>query len=420
MEEYYFELENDDYIKSKKGETSINRIVVEQLHGNKNLSIDIYNNCLIIVGDNGFGKTSLLNIVCSVISGNIKYLRDINFQAVSIYFTKSISGISESIKVEKKDLEIFDYFHSEIVHGGHKNIHNRNIRNSTRLNENDNKYLRILDNYYNNVESSAEKRYMLLENKEFIELYKEVVIKMEEARRILGFETLFLPTYRRIEQRSEYFGLNEIEDENINFGMNDVKIAIKKITDNIIQSSIDWISKVNGQIINEILDIESKITYFSKYEEKNIRKTLGRIDKKYLKDSSQDKIFDLIDNGKIYNNRALVYFLKNMLKLHEEQSKNDNKLIRFSQICNKYLKNKKIKYDEIKVSLKIVRTFGKKEEYIDFDSLSSGEKQIISIFARLILTEDKNIAVIFDEPEISISITWQKMILEDIYNLDNC
>lgn len=80
-----------------------------------------------------------------------------------------------------------------------------------------------------------------------------------------------------------------------------------------------------------------------------------------------------------------------MLKLHEEQSKNDNKLIRFSQICNKYLKNKKIKYDEIKVSLKIVRTFGKKEEYIDFDSLSSGEKQIISIFARLILTEDKNI-----------------------------
>lgn len=97
MEEYYFELENDDYIKSKKGETSINRIVVEQLHGNKNLSIDIYNNCLIIVGDNGFGKTSLLNIVCSVISGNIKYLRDINFQAVSIYLACALGLNTKSV-----------------------------------------------------------------------------------------------------------------------------------------------------------------------------------------------------------------------------------------------------------------------------------------------------------------------------------
>lgn len=109
-----------------------------------------------------------------------------------------------------------------------------------------------------------------------------------------------------------------------------------------------------------------------------------------------------------------------MLKLHDYQNKSDNKLIKFSQICNKYLKNKKIYYDEIKVSLDIVKIGCEKEESIDFNLLSSGEKQIISIFARLILTEDKNIAVIFDEPEISISIAWQKMILEDIYNLDNC
>lgn len=203
--------------------------------------------------------------------------------------------------------------------------------------------------------------------------------------------------------------------------MNDVKSAIKDITDKIIQSSIDWISKVNGQMINEILDIENNIIYFNEYDKKTIEKTLARIDKKYLSNNSRKRIFKLIDSGEIYNNSTLVYFLNNMLKLHEDQNKNDNKLIEFSKICNKYLKNKKIKYDEIKVSLKVVRFSKEKiEEDIDFNLLSSGEKQIISIFARLILTEDKNIAVIFDEPEISISMTWQKMILEDIYKLENC
>lgn len=248
--------------------------------------------------------------------------------------------------------------------------------------------------------------------------YEEIKNKISIAKDKLNFQTLFLPTYRRIEQNSEYFGLDEVEDNNINFGMNDVKAAIKNITDEIIQSSINWVSKVNGDIINEIINIEKATIIFDKNNEKQIKKTLNRIDEKHLNKASKDKIFELIESGEIDENETLVYFLNNMLKLYKEQNKNDNKLKDFAKICNKYLKNKQIKYDEIKVSLKVVKSISNEE--VDFSLLSSGEKQIISIFARLVLTNDKNIAVIFDEPEISISIKWQKMILEDIFELENC
>lgn len=418
MREYYFK----ENIKKKNhlenAVTFVKRISVEKLHGNKNLDIEIYDNCLVIVGDNGFGKTSLLNMIYAIFSGNVKYLQDINFRAVSIDFIRKGSEELENIRIEKEELDIVNYFDSEVAYRNKKNTHGVNSRV---LRSKRDIQLSMWDEYEKNIEFVSDRKNRLISDRNILELYKKTTMKIEDAREKLGFETLFLPTYRRIEQRSEYFGLDEVEDININFGMNDVKNAIKDITNKIIQSSIDWISKVNGQMINEILDIENNIMYFNEYDQKTIEKTLARIDKKYLSNNSRRRIFKLIESGDIYNNSTLVYFLNNMLKLHEDQNKNDNKLIRFSEICNKYLKNKKIKYDEIKVSLKVIK-FSKdnKEEDIDFNLLSSGEKQIISIFARLILTEDKNIAVIFDEPEISISITWQKMILEDIYNLDNC
>lgn len=418
MKKYLHRLNGE--LNTKVGITSINRITVEGLHGSKNLDIKIYNNCLIIVGDNGFGKTSLLNMFYAIFSGNIKYLRDINFDLLKVFYKVENSIIPESIVINREELDLLEYFHSEIIYRGNKNIYFENNRHNLK---NKKVIQRSLFDEYdkkNNLKYLNEETYESMHKDEMVSRYKEIIRKLEYTRENLGFNTLFLPTYRRIEQRLEYFGIEEVEGIDINFGMNDVKNAIKDITDKIIQSSIDWISKVNGQMINEILNHTDNVTYFNTYDQRTIRKTLGRIDEKYLSKNSKKRIFDLIENGEIYNNSTLVYFLNNMLKLHDYQNKNDNKLIKFSQICNKYLKNKRIYYDEIKVSLDIVKIDSKNRESIDFNLLSSGEKQIISIFARLILTEDKNVAVIFDEPEISISITWQKMILKDIYELDNC
>ncbi|MBH0097113.1 AAA family ATPase [Psychrobacter sp. NZS113] len=416
----YLHKVNSNELDTKVSITSINRIIVGGLHGSKNLNIDIYDNCLIVVGDNGFGKTSLLNMFYAIFSGNIKYLKDVNFEFIRIFYKVGKNAVSEQMTINKKELDLLEYFHSEIIYRDNKNSqlasrwHNFKSKKVIQRS--------LFDEYEKKISLDYldQENYESIHKEELLYKYKEIIKKLEYTRKKLGFDTLFLPTYRRIEQRLEYFGIEEVEGIDINFGMNDVKNAIKDITDKIIQSSIDWISKVNGQMINEILNHEDNVTYFDTHDQNIIRKTLGRIDEKYLSESSKDRIFNLIDSGEIYSNSTLVYFLNNMLKLHDYQNKSDNKLIKFSQICNKYLKNKKIYYDEIKVSLDILKLDGEREESIDFNLLSSGEKQIISIFARLILTEDKNIAVIFDEPEISISITWQKMILEDIYKLENC
>ncbi|WP_441256433.1 AAA family ATPase [Bradyrhizobium sp. 482_C4_N1_1] len=56
---------------------------------------------------------------------------------------------------------------------------------------------------------------------------------------------------------------------------------------------------------------------------------------------------------------------------------------------------------------------------IPLNSLSSGEKQMISLFAKLYLYPRDKI-ILIDEPELSLSIDWQRQILVDIVQAPLC
>lgn len=89
----------------------------------------------------------------------------------------------------------------------------------------------------------------------------------------------------------------------------------------------------------------------------------------------------------------------------------------FANICSKYFKNKDVVYDSTNFDFKIKPEFSNKD--IDLAYLSSGEKQIAALFSKIFL-ENKNCFIIIDEPELSLSVKWQKQFLEDIYKSDYC
>jgi predicted ATPase len=52
--------------------------------------------------------------------------------------------------------------------------------------------------------------------------------------------------------------------------------------------------------------------------------------------------------------------------------------------------------------------------------LSSGEKQIVSLFSHIYLSGKSGYLVIMDEPELSLSVPWQKRFLPDILATGRC
>lgn len=80
--------------------------------------------------------------------------------------------------------------------------------------------------------------------------------------------------------------------------------------------------------------------------------------------------------------------------------------------------DKLIRFDKTKLTVDVFNTH--LEEPIQLGSLSSGEKQIISIFSKLILNLDKKFLILIDEPELSLSLEWQQRLLPDMLKQNSC
>ncbi|CAB3645746.1 hypothetical protein LMG27174_00841 [Paraburkholderia rhynchosiae] len=258
-----------------------------------------------------------------------------------------------------------------------------------------------------------------------IDVYGE---KLNEARVLIKenfpFEAIYLPTYRRIEEDfAKLTGAPINLDGNINviqFGMLDVQQSFDRITSEIKNSSIQWFAKVNGQMLGQLINgiNITKEMKESLYDKDALRIVLERIGDNM---PAQDKahMLELIETGDIFRDHdPLAYFLANLVKVYEQQKVNDNAIKNFVDISNKYLVDKKVVYDESAVEIAIRRK--KNDAIVDIDTLSSGEKQVISLFARLFLRKSDDIAIFFDEPELSLSIEWQRQILPDILNSGAC
>ena len=77
-----------------------------------------------------------------------------------------------------------------------------------------------------------------------------------------------------------------------------------------------------------------------------------------------------------------------------------------------------MKYDKFKIECKVEHLNGNGE--ISLKNLSSGEKQILSLFSKLYLNLNDSNIVLFDEPELSLSLIWQKKLIPDIINSNRC
>ncbi len=92
-----------------------------------------------------------------------------------------------------------------------------------------------------------------------------------------------------------------------------------------------------------------------------------------------------------------------------------NQLELFTDIINNKLHFKEIEISREKgISIKDTDFEGKQ---ISLSQLSSGEKQEIILFYKLIFETPENTLLLIDEPEISLHIAWQKKFMDDLYKI---
>lgn len=404
----------------------IESFYIKALYDERDVEITFTSPYKIIVADNGYGKTTILNAFYALVSGDTAKLRKIEFELIGLKFT---DGLNLSFKKSEFSPDIdslrnhhfFNHLESMLgLDTLYKLLEEARSLQAHRI--------EVGPRFRHAVKStnlpSSILRDFVRENRLNDGMSEKTKEKLDTIRKRFPYKCLHLPTYRRVEEDIKAFGGTTEEVESliatINFGMSDVKDKIEKITSEIIRSSVEWFSKINGQMLSQLVNgfkVTPKMKRSIK-QPKAVEVVLERIGKN-ITEAQKDQILGLVRSGDIFQGHdPLIYFVANLLTVYEQQQENDDAIQQFTHYCNKYLSDKEFVYDESSVKISIIRK--KNQAPVDIETLSSGEKQIISLFALLYLQRTDNLAIFFDEPELSLSIEWQKTLIPDILNSGKC
>lgn len=410
---------------------------INNLFNQFNVRLPLDEKVNIFLGENGMGKTTILNCLYYVLSGNIEKLNNIIFDAISLTF---IDG--EKISINHNDISSYveDYIYDNSPYRRRrvrfeslfsiKELENINKLIEEGSNEDELKqyYFKVSD-IFGMPPTMARReleRYILQRYRKnnttkadfnnVIEFKKKVEEKIDE-------EILYFPTYRRIEEDMSNLGIDiekdRVKSRLIQFGMTDVEKNIETLLQTIKSVAITGFAKMTGVLLKQYLNGELSDFENYKIEQNKLIIALARIGDQ-IEERDKQRIIELVDNSDIYNceNRYLLNLIKNLIDSYERQNMYDERVKIFCPICNNYLNGKKYIYDETNVELGIYKDKAKKP--IGIQNLSSGEKQIISVFSKLYIENIEKCIILFDEPELSLSIKWQNMFLPDVVNSGKC
>ncbi len=424
---------------------------IEKLFGYQNVDLQFENNVLILMGENGLGKTSILNSLYFTLTKKWKKLLKINFDVVSLVidnksfsFTKiQLESYLESLN-NKRNLR-YKNLKSEITKI--LNVEDLNSFISNRNEENIDKH-RIIYEYIRKNKLTTELNNppigLLVELIDQISRHPDFTSLVNLVNYLeTEFETniIYFPTYRRVEEELQNLGklrrihsddhlpwideddrdeTEDLEDETlIQFGMEDVEERIKKIISKINDSSIKGFAKVTGEMLHQLQEGFPKLTKdeMLQINKNNIEIILNRV-KNNLSQDDRDNILRLLDSKELLNKPELAYFLTKLEDIYLRQRELDNSIKDFEKVTNQYLVGKKMFFDESSVTLNIYNSLT--DEKVELNQLSSGEKQIISLFSKIYLEDLTDLMIFFDEPELSLSIKWQKQLLPHVLESKKC
>jgi predicted ATP-dependent endonuclease of OLD family len=255
-----------------------------------------------------------------------------------------------------------------------------------------------------------------------------------------------MPTYRRIEKDIQTI-FPDIEDrlrarldehqisaragvhfqEIVSFGMEDISSIILAFTNSVKELQRQQTEGASQEYIRDIVRgqfSESSLKGIRELSEDRVKDFIDRLDVNLFtpadRESLKKKISDIRGNKGAKPKKDQQYlglFVEKLLAAHNSVKEQERPLLDFTNYISKYLgNNKRAIYQNF--TFRIEDSQSRKE--LRLNDLSSGEKQIISIFAYLLLSKERDYILFIDEPELSLSVPWQKAFLPDLLATERC
>lgn len=447
---------------------------IEGLFGYRSLSLGSKHAATILIAKNGAGKTTLLGALDAFLKCQFARLSELQFSKIEcrlkgvaemLVLTKSdldeVMQIADNVELARMakqyDLEPVDLFHFVISEYPTLKLDLRELRDHP-----------IFRKVYMRGDYTVSSAKAVVEQIEAsIGAKNERIERIRSSiRQVLSdVEIVYLPTYRRIELSlpevddprtgrrpvniQSKLGLSRrgLQSGDIQFGLSDISERLSRLNQDMLIESNQGYREISANIINDLISGAFERESPS-LEERPSKEALNlffsrlRAGRQYVGPYSDFKIPNLEhiyseENIPENSRKFLRYFLGKLNSVMQKTRDVEGVVEEFIKNCNRYLSShdesvevaekstRRPAYDDSKVltlnrkDLRVTVSSVHANRNIPLDSLSSGEKQMISLFARLYLYPKKKILLI-DEPELSLSLDWQRKILVDIVSAQSC
>ena len=383
------------------------KIQFKALFGRFDYSIELKEDGLtIITGPNGFGKSTILDSIYQLYKKEkgIPFFLNLDFEEVIFL----ISG-EKQLKITKKAgaLVINDKTNYSVNFKNIKKYLGNDFFFNRYYNKNfvkkfeDRKTLDEVFNYVSLIERYSKKEVTQKNNIKF------VINVLKEFSKELG-KVFYIREQRLVSEEFDNFDESRLKDE--------IKELPKKFKLLLDRNSSEYSSKSNEldssypiRLFNNKEAITSKDEFNQKIELMTEKfQKLNKFDLSRIQDLSNLEFKEEFS-------KALKIYFDDFDEKYQIYENFINQLELFTDIINEKLNFKEIAISrEEGIFIKDTDFTGKQ---ISLSQLSSGEKQEIILFYKLIFETPENTLLLIDEPEISLHIAWQKKFMDDLYKI---
>lgn len=419
---------------------------ITDLYGTKSKNIFIKNlaNLNAIIGNNGCGKTTILKLITYSLKFDIYELFNYNFKEIEYSLNDIIIKIF--FKETSKNKKIIINFNNKEEISFNKD----SIKVDEKIDIFNINFIEFDDDFNLSKNPNKEKSTFKRRNIDSFEKIKR--LKQEYLQFINVFYIPITRTYNFINSELEDFTLKHIEDIIRNENKKTMMIQDKineelkkemlimpfKIENNgKLQDKIESIKKFSSQEKTKLIESYQKLGI----DNKNIRKFL----KPFLEELEKTREFVIENNiktemeviKKIINEKYALNIFSDKLgfcfelinKINDNEkmiSKERNKINLLEQTINNFLKEN-FKHFKIMANGDIEIKNDITNAIIELKNISSGEKQLITLFTIFILKEvnllknsqDNSINIfLIDEPELSLHIDWQREFCQELISIN--
>ncbi len=417
----------------------IKKISATGVYGFLELNIDFNKDFSFITGFNGSGKTTAIRLLNALLTPSAKDLNLIPFESISVSITHRRK--SYTINANRTDsvirISIPRHFkgsatirliaNEEIEYRFEETERGDEYFNSLILEQRDNKIINFLLDIPSPIFLGLERKI----------LTDDPFDPRSKRRRYIG--SSIKPSHIQKIMRSNLgFGLLEVQDlvrettkrirRNIDEMYEQQKNELIKNSftytklDDVFETGFSMLQQ-EEKLLERRQEIENTLRNMRMLDQ-NLKSTLqdffSKVAQIQEKAAMSEKKEDFIDIEWLINKAQINRINKfiNIVDASKEKIDVEYAPIReFISLINSYFKEsgKKISIDPIGQIL-INRPNNKN---CGIEGLSSGEKQIMIIFANSILRKRKGTIYIIDEPELSLHVGWQERFISDIQNIQS-